>query len=67
MTLQIGIDVGGTDRTAVTLDPASIRRAIAAYVAAQLGADFDAQGVALYANPTTGDLGATALSKPTKG
>lgn len=67
MTLQIGIDRGTDDRSAVTLDAASIRRAIAAYVTAQLGADFAASDVALFSRLDTGDLGATALSRRSKG
>lgn len=66
MTLQIGIDRGTDARSAVTLDAASIRRAIAAYVTAQLGADFAANDVALFSLPT-GDIGAFALSPITKG
>ena len=67
MTLQIGIDRGTDDRSAVNLDAASIRRAIAAYGTGQLGADLAAGDVALFSRPDTGDIGAFALSRISKG
>lgn len=65
MTLQIGIDRRTEDRSAVSLDAASIRRAVAAYVTAQTGEDFAASDVALFSRPATGDIGALALSRIT--
>lgn len=62
--MQIGWDQGIAERTGVHMDHAVVKQAIAYFLSRQGSAQFDPESVAILFDTTTGEVSATALSRP---